>query len=415
MVAFVARQPIFDRQLDPFAHELLFRDGLDNALLLTDGTSATSNVMSNSVLVFGIQNLTAGKKAFINITREILLKEYVHLLPRDTVIPEMLGEIRPEPHVIHACRKLKDAGYQIALDDVSGDDRGPLFEIADFVIVDFLLTDGKRRENLTKSLRKRDVKLVAKKIELQEQFERAVDLGYDYYQGFFFAKPQTLSRSEIPANKQHYLELARQVNRPSLSFDDLQDLIKRDVSLAYRLLRYLNSASIGLPVEVRSIRHALVLLGEREIRKWATLISLTYLGEDKPSELLLAALTRARFLETLAPRLDLSAEAQDLFMFGLMSLLDAVVDRPLAECLAEMPLAQCILDALLGGRGRYRDILDVAIHYERAAWPDLGETSRRLGLSDSQIPELHLEATRWARQTIGVATGETPSSRELVP
>ena len=415
MIAYVARQPIFDRELDPFAHELLFRDGLDNALLLTDGTSATSNVMSNSVLAFGIQNLTAGKKAFINITREILLKEYVHLLPRDTVIPEMLGEIRPEPHVIDACRKLKDAGYQIALDDVSGDDRGPLFEIADFVIVDFLLTDGKRRENLTKSLQKRNVKLVAKKIELHEQFERAVDLGYDYYQGFFFAKPQTLSRPEIPANKQHYLELARQVNRPSLSFDDLHDLIKRDVSLAYRLLRYLNSAYIGLPVEVRSIRHALVLLGEKEIRKWATLISLTCLGEDKPSELLLAALTRARCLETLGPILDLGAEAQDLFMLGLMSLLDAVVDRPMAECLAGMPLAQCILDALLGRGGRYRDILEVAIHYERAAWPDLEEASRRLGLSESQIPELHLEALRWARQTVGVAAAAAPSSRELVP
>jgi c-di-GMP-related signal transduction protein len=415
MIAFVARQPIFDRKLNPYAHELLFRDGLINAFPLTDGTWATSNVMSNSVLLFGIRSLTGGKKGLINITREVLLKEYVHLLPCDTVIPEMLGEIRPEPQVIDACRKLKDAGYQIALDDVSGDDRGPLFEIADFVIVDFLLTKGKRRDDLTKSLQKRKVKLLAKKIEQHEQFQRAVDLGYDYFQGFFFAKPQTLSRHEIPANKRHYLELTRQVNQPSLSFDELHDLIKRDVSLAYRLLRYLNSAYIGLPVEVHSIRHALVLLGEKEIRKWATLISLACMGEDKPSELLLAALTRARFLEMLAPILDLSEEAQDLFMLGLMSLLDAVVDRPLAECLEDMPLARPITDALLARPGLFRDILDVAIYYERAAWPDLGAASHRLHLSESRLPEIHLEAIRWARQTVGAAVGGGAASGELVP
>jgi c-di-GMP-related signal transduction protein len=414
MIAFVARQPIFDRNLVPVAHELLFRDGFDNALVMTDATAATSSVISDSALLFGIQNLTGGKKALINITRDALLQGHVHLLPNDSIIPELLGDVRPEPDVLEACLKLKQAGYQIALDDAGDDDRGPLLDITDILIVDFLVPKEKLRRALAKCMGRKDVKRVAKKIEEHKQFAQAVELGFDYFQGFFFAKPQTVSRAQIPAGKHHYLELMRQVNRPSLSFEELHDIIKQDVSLTFRLLRYLNSAHFGLSVQVKSIKHALVLLGEREIRKWATLISLACMGEDKPGELLLLALTRARFLERLAPVIDMNDDAQELFMLGLMSLLDAIVDRPLRECLKEMPITKRLARALLGVRGTYRDVLDTAIFYERAAWSDLAQTSQRLRLSESALPEIHLDALRWARHTFGAVAGGAPASAELL-
>ena len=355
-----------------------------------------------------------GRRAFINITREVLLKGHVHLLPSDSIIPEMLREIHPEPAVLEACIKLKQAGYQIALDDVGVDDRGPLFDIADIFFVDFLASKDRRREALARRLRKKNVKMIAKKIEEHRQFAQAVDLGFDYFQGFFFAKPQTISRTQIPAGKRHYLELMRQVNRPSLSFEELHDVIKQDVSLTFRLLRYLNSAHFGLRTQVKSIKHALVLLGEKEIRKWATLISLACMGEDKPSELLLLALTRARFLERLAPVIDMSDEAQEMFMMGLMSLLDAIADRPLRECLKEMPVTKRLANALLGVRGPYRDVLDTAIFYERAAWHDLADTSQRLRLSECELPQIHLDALRWARHTFGFAASGAPAGSELV-
>lgn len=414
MIAFVARQPIFDRELVPVAHELLFRDGFDNALVTTDAAAATSSVISMSALVFGVEELTGGKKAFINITRDNLLGRHVHLLPHDRVVPEMPREIRPEPVVLEACGRLRKAGYQIALDDVGCDDRGPLLDLADVLIVDFLASKRGQLPNLVKSLRQKNVKMIAKRIEEHQQFEQAMDLGFDYFQGFFFAKPQIVSREQVPASRRHYLELMREVNRPSLSFEELHDVIRQDVSLTFRLLRYLNSAHFGLPVEVKSIKHALVLLGEREIRKWATLISLACMGDDKPSELLLLALTRARFLERLAPVVGMGDDAQEMFMMGMISLLDAIVDRPLRECLKEIPITKRLVETLLGARGPYRDVLDTAISYERAAWDDLAQSARRLRLSESELPPIHLDALRWARQTFGVTASGAAASSELV-
>jgi EAL and modified HD-GYP domain-containing signal transduction protein len=414
MIAFVARQPIFDRELVPVAHELLFRDGFDNALVMTDAAAATSSVISMSALVFGVEELTGGKKAFINITRDNLLRRHVHLLPADRLVPEMPPDIRPEPAVLEACGRLKRAGYQIALDDVGGDDRGPLLDLADVLIVDFLASKEGQLQSLVKSLRQKKVRMIAKRIEEHKQFAQAMDLGFDYFQGFFFAKPQIVSREQIPANRRHYLELMREVNRRSLSFEEVHDVIKQDVSLTFRLLRYLNSAHFGLPVEVKSIKHALVLLGEREIRKWATLISLACMGEDKPSELLVLALTRARFLEKLAPLVGMSDEAQEMFMMGMMSLLDAIMDRPLRECLKEMPITKRLTDTLLGARGPYRDVLDASVFYERAAWDDLAESARRLRLSESELPQIHLDALRWARQTFGAAASGATAGSQLV-
>ncbi len=415
MTIAIARQPILDRERALYGYELLFRDGLDNALDaldLPDGTEATSQVISNSVLMFGIDALTGGGKAFINVTRDVLLSGHIYLLPKDTVIPEVPESVSSDREVIEACRKLKKSGFQIALDDIGPDDPGPLLEIADIVKVDFQRTGEERQRALVDDLGARGVTLIAEKIEEYDQFARAVDLGFDYFQGYFFARPETLSRPEIPGSKRQCLDLLSEINRPDLNFDELHNIIKRDVSLTYRLLRYLNSASFGFRAEIGSIRQALVMLGEKEIRKWATLISMATIGEEKPSELLVVALTRARFLEIFAAYVDEADRAQDLFLLGMFSLLDAVVDQPLDRCLEGMPIAEPILGALLGQPGYFLQLLELTVLYERGAWNELGLVARDLSISPTTIPDAYLNATRWARQTFSAVTARAPAARD---
>lgn len=411
MNVFVARQPILGRDRRPYGYELLFRDGLDKAFDHADGTVATSQVMSNAALVFGFETLTGGAKAFINVNREVLLAGHIHLLRSDSVVPEILEEVHAEPGVLEACLKLREKGFEIALDDVT-DSRSGLLDLASIIKVDFLATDETQQRVLAAELRGKNLKLLAEKIETYDVFSRAMEMGYDYFQGFFFARPQTLSRREVSASRRHHLDLIREINRPDLRFDDLHELIKRDVALSYRLLMYLNSAHFGLRTKVRSIRHAMTLLGEKEIKRWATLISMAILGEEKPSELLLLALTRARFLETMAPAIGMADEAQDLFLMGLLSLLDAIVDRPLTECLKDIPAAEDILAALIGKACPYRDALGLASCYERADWENLGRTAKRLGTLASGIPRIHLEATQWARQALGATAAIGPAPAE---
>jgi EAL and modified HD-GYP domain-containing signal transduction protein len=395
---FVARQPILDRDRRVVAYELLFRDGFGSGAFNVDGTAATSHVMSASVLHFGIEALTGGAPAYINVTRDVLLGGLLHALPPERIVPEILEDVPPDAEVLAACRELKRRGFRIALDDVTRENRPDLLALADIVKVDFLKADAAHQAALAQRFGGR-AQLVAEKVETPEAFRRALDLGYHAFQGFFFARPETMSRSDIPAHQHHYLNLLRELNRPGVRLDEIGDLIRRDLSLTYRLLMYLNSAHFGLRHEVRSIRHALTLLGEREIRRWATLIALASLGSEKPGELIVMSLCRGRMLERAAELIGRADEAQDLFLLGLLSMLDAIVDCPLGECLQGLPLAAPLADALAGKPGPYRDALDLVIAYESAEWSTVFDRARKLGASPGALPELYLEAARWSRET----------------
>ncbi len=401
MEAFIARQPIFDRKRRVMAYELLFRDGLGHGLSLANGTEATSQVMGISALLFGTEGLTGGKKAFINVTREVLVKEYVRLFSGDRMVPEIVGDVSEDLEAVTACRKLKETGYQIALDSDGPVRHGPITEMADLIKVDFAGTKVTEQQAVAARFKNTRVHLVAKKIETYEMFTRAMDMGYDHFQGFFFAKPETLSTKDIPANKLKCMELLRRIHDPEISFDQLDNTIRQDVALSYRLLRYLNSVSFGLRSEVSSIRHALTMLGEREIKKWVTLISMMSMGELKPSELLTTSLARARFCERLAAFAEMNDKRAELFLVGLLSTLDAVVDWPLTDCLNGLPIAKHIKEALLGTPGCYREILDVALDYEKSDWECLLSSLKKIGVRPSVVPDVYLDAIRWSREACG--------------
>jgi len=412
MTIAIARQPILDRERELVGYELLFRDGVENAFLdlqNAGGNEAAEQVISDSLLMFGIDALTGGSRAFINVTRDILVEGHVGVLPPDRVVPELLASVPPDARVIQACRELRAAGFRIALGGVGDEDRGALLGVADIIKVDFQRTGSARQRELVERFAGDGRKALAEKVEDYEQYTRAMEMGYHYFQGYFFARPETMSHTEIRASRMHFLQLLSEVNRNPLDVRQLTEIVKKDVALTYRLLRYLNSASFAFRSEIGSVQHALTLLGEREIRRWATLVAMAAVGDGKPSELLIVALTRGRFLEIVAPMASLGEQDQDLFLLGILSLLDAVLDQPLARCLSGIPLSAPLRGALLGEPGKYGRMLELAICYEQGAWNALSYLAQELSLSAVALPEAYLRASRWARRTFDAATSPATS------
>src|SRR5208337_3156305 len=231
------------------------------------------------------------------------LKEYVALLPARQMVVEILENVPPDELVMAACLRLKDAGYLIALDDfVVNDARAPLTHLADIIKVDLTLTRLDQAAGMVKRHGSPRCQMLAEKVETREQFAVTRKVGFAYFQGYFFRRPETLTAHEVPQNRINYLRIWQAISRPELDIHEVEDLIKREASLCYRLLRYLNSPVFGLGSEICSVRHALALLGEREVRRWVRLVATLTAGEDKSSELVTSALIRARFCELLSER-----------------------------------------------------------------------------------------------------------------
>jgi EAL and modified HD-GYP domain-containing signal transduction protein len=394
---YIARQPILDRDQATHGYELLFRSGLENFFSGTDGDAATCNTIDFSLL-FGAASLTSGHPAFINCTRSVLLRDLITLLPRDRVVIEVLENVLADEETLAACDRLRRAGYLIALDDyVPTADTVRLLPFADIVKVDFLATDAAGQAAIAADMRRRGIRLLAEKVENREQYHFAQSLGYHYFQGYYFCKPQTLTMQDIPCSKLAYVNVLSIVNRDTYDVGELEQAILREPSLCYRLLRYLNSAAFGL-FPVRSIRHALSLLGQREVRKWISIVVAISLSNDRPGELIYNALARARSCEAMA---TLCGEnSSGAFMVGIMSLMDAVLDRPMELVISQLPLDAECKNALLGGANSLGKLLRLAICCERGGWDGLSNLACEHGKREDAIFEIYREACRWSREIL---------------
>ncbi len=400
MDSFIAKQPIFDRAEKVYAYELLFRSGLENVCRETDLDHAAAKVIADSLHLMGIETLTGGKKAFINVTRDALLKEYMRVLPHSTTVVEILETVEPDPEVVLACERLKHAGYMLALDDfLDLPGREPLLRIADVVKVDLIQTSPEERKALTERLGARGILMLAEKVETREAFEQTRSEGFTYFQGYFFARPSIVAARDVPGYKAHFFRILQEIHRRDMDFRRIEGIIKQDMSLCYKFLRFINSAWFGWWETIRSIRHALALLGEREVRKWVTLVAMASMGKDKPEELMVHAVTRARFCESLAPYARLGHRSEDLFLMGMFSLLDAVLDRPLAELLAELPVDDDVGSALLGRASPLLGVYEAALAYEAGRWSEFSERAAAAGIEEPAVPAVYVDAVRWAQQS----------------
>lgn len=403
MEILVARQAIFDRARKVYGYELLFRrnaeaGGFDG----TEAAAATMQVLSNTVMI-GAENLLGGKKAFVNFDHRLLGASMHQTLPKELIVIEILETVEPTPELAALCQAIRGEGYTLALDDFAGDRRfDELAGLADVIKVDMQVSSRAEQEAMLRRYKPRGVTMLAEKVETPEEFEWAHRAGYDLFQGYFFARPVLVRSKQIPAAKAACMRLLKEGQRAELDFHALEKLIRADVGFTHKLLRYVNSAGFEHREEIQSIGSALMLMGEEGTRRWITIATLPALATNKPGELAVLSLTRARFCERMA-ELGGCGCANEAFLMGMFSLLDALIDQPLDRALSEMELASEITDPLLGVASE-RDFLGglygLIRDYEKGDWEAVAERAKQRGIAVGEIADAYVEATGWASQFV---------------
>jgi c-di-GMP-related signal transduction protein len=393
---FVARQTILTTDETVFGYELLFRNGVEDFFCSPDVDAASRSTLNTSMLI-GLDVLCDGRRAFINCTRDVLLKDYITLLPSAQVVIEVLESVPADELVAGACRRMKDAGYMIALDDFTvNDPREALIDLADIIKVDLRATSPAEGAAMVKRYAHSRCRMLAEKVETREEFVAAKQGGFRYFQGYFFRRPEILTTHEIPANQLNYLRMLTAVSQPELNVREIENLVKSEAALCYRLLRYLNSAAFGFSAEIHSVRHALSILGEREVRRWIRLVATLGAGQGKSSDLVLSALVRARFCELLSPKLQHGDS--DLFLIGMLSLMDTILEIPMKQVLDDIPVDLESKAVLLGQPGRLRPFFQLMLAQESGEWKAVSDLSSTLHLSETDVSDAHWQALQWARE-----------------
>jgi EAL and modified HD-GYP domain-containing signal transduction protein len=399
MELLVARQPIFDAHLQVCAYELLFRSSLRNSFDGSEGNSATSKVIN---AVFGSADsdrLLGGKRAFLNFPRTLLVEDAASVLPPRSTVIEILETVEPDSEVMRACNRLRKQGYQLALDDyVPQKTPHPLIPLADFLKVDFRATTPAQQKSVADHFGNQ-LRLLAEKVETREEFKRAAKQGYEYFQGYFFARPEILSTRHIRGTKLNYLRVLNELQRSELDFDKLTQLLKREHALAYKLLQFVNSALFARPEPIESIHQALTFVGEDAARKWLMVVGLLDLTADRPAELAANTLIRARFSELLAHSSGLSGRQEDCFLMGMFSRLDAMLGRPLEDLLNELNLSEEIRRALLGKpqpHDRLPALWKLVLAYEAADWKQVESLAPALHIDMTNLGASYTEAVAWS-------------------
>ncbi len=396
MDVFVARQPIFTVHKKIYAYELLFRSGESNGFPDIDGETATSSLLSSSFFTVGIDKIGAGKIVFINFTEDLLLKGSPAMFPAGKMTVEILEDVNPTREVIEVCRELKKKGYQLALDDfVYSRQFDELLEIADIVKIDFLLTPMDEIERMVDWLAPYGCKLLAEKVESYEEFLKAVELGFVYFQGYFFSKPEVLRNKELSSNQMSMMRLITEVNTArEFDVDSLERLVATDMAITYKLISYINSAHFGRVQPLSSLRQAISFLGAREFNRFVTLIAASNLSTDKPNELIRLSITRARFLEQVGEKVG--EDGSELFLLGLFSLIDAMLDQSLQNILKKMSLTENIQQALVARSGHLFLFLRLIETYESGNWVACRFAQKKVGITDELVSDFYLEALGWA-------------------
>ncbi len=402
---FIARQPIFDHRKKVYGYELLFRSGLENACPDVDGNDASRTVVGVAWLDLGLETIVGHKLPFINLTQDLLLSGFVRALPFQSLVVELLENIEPSDDVVAACKDLKRHSYILALDDfVYRAEIEPLLALADIVKIRFGECDPEKQRDHVRRVAGQRPKLLAEKVETIADYERAVALGFDYFQGWFFCRPEIITGRALTGSRLTYLRLIQAVSRPEMSIDEIDRIIGSDISITHRFMKYLGSAAFGWRQPLRSVHQALVLLGEGQTRRWVSLISLAEISRDKPQELLVNATVRAKFCDELAGELGMEDRRPDLFLTGAFSLIDTMLDQSMADVLVQLPLSEELKTALTGGQNALRPVLEFAEAYERGDWPTCTALGARLGLDEARVSMHYRNSVAWAMESFGAAS-----------
>lgn len=405
----LARQPILTKDEKVLGYELLFRENPEDNRFTADGERATCNTI-DTLNVVGLDAVCDGRLAFVNCTQHMLLKEFFLLLPPDKVVVEIQEDVPADESVMGACQRLKHRSYGVALDNFGlNDPREALVPYADFIKIDISKVAPDESAVLAKKYATSRCQMLAQKVETREQMITASKDGYTLFQGYFFRRPERMRARHIPASQASYLRLLKAISAPELDIAEVEGLIKHDASLCYRLLRYLNSPLLGVSSQVQSVRHGMNLLGERELARWIRMTTTLVMGQEKCSDLVLSSLVRARFGELIAPKLVHGKT--DLFLVGMLSLMDAILEVPMGmvvEGLALDPETKTeLLGAKSGSKTALTPVYELMLTREAGDWGKVTAQAKKLNLSLPFLNRSYNEAMAWAHEvTSGVASQE---------
>lgn len=389
---YLGRQPIFNRDLDPVAYELLYRAGVTDTADRNDAR-ASANVLINAFLEIGVERVLGRAKGFIHVSPELLDDELLRLFAPEQMVLQLMPDVAYDDDLLQKVDRLRDSGFGISVDDLLVHEGTlPLIERAHYIKVDLNAVPVEELGEHVTELRRYPVALVAEKVETHEQFARCRALGFDFYQGCFFAKPKLVAGRAMAEDRLSVMQLLSTLHNPEAELKDVQEAIQRSVSLSYRVLRYANSAAYNLPRKIESIAQAAVVLGQRRLRDMATLLALTGM-DDKPQELTHTLLTRARACALMVPAGHGNEETA--FTVGLFSGLDALMDQPLDKLLHQLPLADETRLAILDQAGPFGQVLAAALGLEQ------GDQGSATLAALNPSPQIYLEAADWATQALG--------------
>lgn len=397
MDIFVARQPIFNRDNEIVAYELLYRNSLKNFFdESVNSSKATAILITNSYINIGMENLIEDKIGFINFDQTLINNEIPKLLNKDKVVIEVLETVIPDRKIMSNFINLKREGYTLALDDFTLEYQYmktvPLYDI---IKVDFIQTGLSGAEEIIKRFSNGKNKFLAEKVETAEEYNKAYELGYDYFQGYFFSKPQVVKSKSTSGIKYQYLRIKEEMQKEEPDFGEIERIIESDVDMSYKILKLVNTFS--LTSEVSSIRHAISILGLKEIDKWLNFIMLQNFTKEKPSELVKMSVIRSKFAELIAMNSNKRNQRYQASLIGLFSLIDAILGKTKEKVLSEIPMTEDVKKAImLDKSSTLYPIMDIILSYEEAEWDKIDEISKEIQLDVNKVPELYLQAIKWA-------------------
>ena len=397
MYSYVARQPILNIKQETVAFELLFRDGEDNSFPGVCPDKATSTIIVDNQLILGIEEVTGSLPAYINFHADALIQQIPAFLDPKKVVIEILEDVPISDELLSACKSLKEKGYTLALDDHDFDPKWDVFlPFVDIIKVDVLEVSILDISRFLRRLKNFKITLLAEKVETLKEFEKLKLLGFTLFQGYFFARPEMMKKKNISSSKKHILDLLEHASSAEFNFDAISEVFSRDLGLTYKLLRFINSPGYGPSKEIGSLKHALIYIGDLELKKFIALLVLADLNENKPNEIIRVSLVRAKFCEQISALKKDVENPPKAFLTGMLSHIDGVLDQHIDTVMEILPVHGEIKKALMKRENHLAKYLDLSLALEKGNWMLAKIISDSIGVNEVKCLDAYQDAINWS-------------------